>query len=135
MKHLLLVLFLLPLITQGETLVYKGTVGSRKVTLWLSDDFGCGPGQYNAMYRYEGMSKWLLLAAAQNGQGNYCMTESRFTGVLLLTRNKASFTGYWLSPDRRKQLPVTLRAAPADAATLNGMHEQYNKVQEEQDDC
>jgi hypothetical protein len=136
-KILLLLAFLVPLSlsAQEETFVYKGVLDTRPVTLFLKYSDGCGTDSYYGMYQYNGVSKWLLLGIEHNSKGQFCMVESPFTGVLLLTKKGDAFEGIWYSPDRKKTLPVKLKKVKATPVQVKEMQDKYEAVNYEMHDC
>lgn len=113
------------------TWLYKGSIdGKMPVTLYLNATDPCGGHMiYDAIYKYDSKSKWLQLSIQANEQEEYCMTESGFTGVLLLRRSGKELKGVWVSPDRKRTLSVILIQqvlSPEEKQKLETAREQVN---------
>lgn len=117
--------------------LYKGMVdGKMPVTLYVHATDPCGGHVvYDAIYRYDKQSRWLLLQTEVNDKDDYCLTESDFTGVLILHRTGKELRGVWISPDRKRTLNVVLNQqllSPEEKQKLDNAREQANY---EQNDC
>lgn len=111
--------------------LYKGSIdGKMPVTLYLSATDPCGGHMiYDAIYKYNQKSKWLQLSIQANDHEEYCMTESGFTGVLILRRSGKELRGVWISPDRKRTLNVVLTQqvlSPEEKQKLEAAREQVN---------
>jgi len=119
-----------------ESAIYKGTVGTHKVTLYIGKGEGCGDDYYyTAMYSYDEGKHWLLLNTSRNSKGFYCMVENDFTGVLMLTDKAVSLEGTWYSPDRSKALEVKLTKEKSSAKKLKETFDLWDKLNYETNDC
>lgn len=121
--------------------VYTGQVGTRAVTLYLVDEPApCGGDQrtVRAIYRYDGVSKWLLLRATRDRR-HLSLVESvpgtGITGAMLLRADGDRLEGRWLSPDGERLLPVSLRARRAPAAELTRYGDALEQAEHDHDDC
>ncbi|ALN60719.1 hypothetical protein GLE_5378 [Lysobacter enzymogenes] len=127
----------------GTTLtLYTGRVGTRAVTMYLQDEPApCGGilRTISAVYRYDGVSKWLALDANSDRKGHLALVESSLgsgvSGALMLVRDGAGLKGKWISPDGERVLPVRFDPAPASARKRKEMAETLEKVHYENDDC
>lgn len=96
-----------------KKVLYKGTLnGTIKISLYFNEQKNpCGGNSsiLNAMYKYDNQNKWILLNVTTNQQKtNYCLVEDNFSGVLFLKKQENTFSGYWISPNVKKQFKVEL---------------------------
>ena len=83
---------------------YQGTVAGRSVWFYLKQlPNNCGGSDiYEAMYQYGKGKNWIELMNQTDEKGNFCFTEIRFTGVLILKKTVKGMSGIWISPDGKK---------------------------------
>lgn len=121
--------------------VYVGQVGKRAVTLYLVDEPAPCGGDHRtvrAMYRYDGVSKWLLLRATRDRR-HLSLVESvlgtGITGAMMLRAEGDRLDGRWISPDGERLLPVSLRARRADKTELARYGDALEQAEHDHDDC
>lgn len=121
--------------------VYAGHVGQRAVTLYLVDEASPCGGVHRlvrAMYRYDGVSKWLMLRATRDSR-HLSLVESvpgtGITGAMLLRADGDRLEGRWLSPDGERLLPVSLRSSRPGASELERYADALERVEHDHDDC
>lgn len=121
--------------------VYRGKVGTRAVTLYLIDEASpCGGNHrlVRAMYRYDGVSNWLLLQATRDSR-HLSLVETvpgtGITGAMLLRANGERLDGRWLSPDGERLLPVALSTSRVSGAELTHYGDALERVEHDHNDC
>ncbi|QWF17188.1 hypothetical protein [Lysobacter capsici] len=124
------------------TTLYKGRVGERPVSLYLkSEPAPCGGDRrlISAIYRYDGVSKWLLLQATDDRKGHLALVESGLgtgvTGAMMLTDKSGMLKGKWISPDGERLLPVQLSKTPVGKAEREKLDDQLERTVYENNDC
>lgn len=124
------------------TTLYKGRVGERPPTLYLkSEPAPCGGDRrlISAIYRYDGVSKWLLLQATDDRKGHLALVESGLgtgvTGAMMLVDKSGTLQGKWISPDGERLLPVQLRKTTVDKAEREKLDDQLERTVYENNDC
>ncbi len=117
--------------------LYKGTVdGKMPVTLYIQATDPCGGHViYDAIYKYDGKSRWLSLNAEVNDNDDYCLTESGFTGLMILHRNGKVLKGVWISPDRKRTLNVVLQQQLLSPEEKQRMESAREQAAYELNDC
>lgn len=126
----------------ASTHLYKGRVGERPVTLYLSrEQMPCGGDRnlISAIYRYDGSSKWLLLQATDDRKGHLALVESGLgtgvSGAMMLIDKSGTLKGKWISPDGERLLPVQLREAVPGKAEREKLDDQLERTVYENNDC
>ncbi|MEI2457416.1 hypothetical protein ABU614_06255 [Lysobacter firmicutimachus] len=121
---------------------YTGRVGERAVTMYLKDEPApCGGVAriVTAIYRYDHVSKWLLLRANSDDQGHLALVESGLeagvSGALMLVRDGTVLKGKWISPDGERLLPARFDRAPTSAKKRAEIEDTLEKMHYENDDC
>ncbi|QQP94886.1 hypothetical protein [Lysobacter enzymogenes] len=131
-------------LAQDDTrlILYTGRVGERAVTMYLKDEPApCGGDLrlITAIYRYDGVSKWLELDANSDRKGRLALVESNLgsgvSGAMMLVRDGDGLKGKWISPDGERVLPARFQPAPAPARKRREMEETLEKVHYENNDC
>jgi len=124
------------------TTLYKGRVGERAVTLYLkSEPAPCGGDRrlISAIYRYDGVSKWLLLQATDDRKGHLALVESGLgtgvTGAMMLVDKGGTLRGKWISPDGERLLPVQLSKTAVGKAERDKLDDQLERTVYENNDC
>lgn len=124
------------------TTLYKGRVGERAVTLYLkSEPAPCGGDRrlISAIYRYDGVSKWLLLQATDDRKGHLALVESGLgtgvTGAMMLVDKGGTLKGKWISPDGERLLPVQLSKTAMGKAERDKLDDQLERTVYENNDC
>lgn len=124
------------------TTLYKGRVGERPVTLYLkSEPVPCGGDRrlISAIYRYDGVSKWLLLQATDDRKGHLALVESGLgtgvTGAMMLVDKRGTLQGKWISPDGERLLPVRLSETVVGKAERETLDDQLERTVYENNDC
>lgn len=122
--------------------LYTGRVGERAVTMYLKDEPApCGGDLrlITAIYRYDGVSKWLELDANSDRKGRLALVESNpgsgVSGAMMLVRDGDGLKGKWISPDGERVLPARFQPAPAPAKKRREMEETLEKVHYDNNDC
>jgi hypothetical protein len=119
--------------------LYKGTLDSKiLVTLYFKViENPCGGSyQYQAMYKYDGLRKWMLLDVSPSlDEKKYCMVEPNFTGVLFLYPKGKEFIGKWLDPNGEKTLKMVLKKTKTTPKLTKELEEQLEKVIHNNNDC
>jgi len=116
---------------------YQGTVADRAVRLYLKqlpNDCG-GSDTYVAMYQYGKGKNWIELLNQNDEKGNFCFTEIRFTGVLILKKNTKGMQGIWISPDTKRQLKVTLSLQKISPKEIEELEKRLEVTHYENFDC
>lgn len=144
MKHkirLFLLLFVLQsgytFAQQTPTWLYKGTIDNKAITFYVTTKLdACGGNEhYMGMYKYGNAKKWILLSAETDYKNNFCYTEVKFTGVMILQKSDTGMTGTWISPDGKRQLKIELtvqKMVPDDRGKFETI---YQDTIYEYDDC
>ena len=115
--------------------LYKGYVGDKSITLYLKTEDACGLGPASSgMYRYDGKSEWLELEITRS-DSQFAMVEDGFTGLLMVTRDGKQLNGMWISPDRKRQLPVRLLEAPLSKEDVAMYQNRLEKLNYGNHDC
>ncbi|MFC3561427.1 hypothetical protein [Pedobacter jamesrossensis] len=70
-----------------------------------------------------------------NDKGNFCFTEVRFTGALILKKTANGREGIWISPDGNKQLKVKLTSKKVSKLDLDELEERLEKTHYQNFDC
>lgn len=124
------------------TRLYQGRVGERPVTLYLrSEPAPCGGDRrlITAIYRYDGVSKWLLLRATDDRKGHLALVESGLatgvTGAMMLAGQGDGLKGKWISPDGERLLPVQLRERAPGPAERERLDDQLERTVHDNNDC
>ncbi|WP_157754318.1 hypothetical protein [Lysobacter capsici] len=124
------------------TTLYKGRVGARAVTLYLKSEAApCGGDRrlISAIYRYDGVSKWLLLQATDDRKGHLALVESGLgtgvTGAMMLVDKGGTLKGKWISPDGERLLPVQLSKTAMGKAERDKLDDQLERTVYENNDC
>lgn len=129
---------------QGDTrlTLYTGRVGERAVTMYLKDEAApCGGDArlITAIYRYDGVSKWLELDANSDRKGHLALVESNLgsgvSGAMMLVRDGDGLKGKWIGPDGERVLPARFQPAPATPKKRREMEETLEKVHYDNNDC
>lgn len=116
---------------------YQGTVDNRPVRFYLKqhpNECG-GDDTYQAIYQYGKGKKWILLLNQNDTNGNFCFTEARFTGVLILKKTTNVLEGVWISPDAKRQLKVKLTKQKISKIEMEELEERLEKTHYENFDC
>lgn len=122
---------------ENKEYFYQGTVNNRPVRFYLkqfANDCG-GSDTYAAMYQYGKGKNWIELQVQTNEKGNFCFTEIRFTGVLVLKKSQNSLNGIWISPDATKQFKVTLNQQSISAKEKEELEKRLEVTHYENFDC
>jgi len=116
---------------------YQGTIDNRPIRLYLKQlPNNCGGSDiYEAIYQYGKGKNWIELLNQNNDKGNFCFTEIRFTGVLLLKRTDHHLDGIWISPDGKRQLKVLLSQQNINAKEIEELEERLERTHYENFDC
>lgn len=139
--RLLLLLFVLQtgytFAQQTPTWLYKGTIDNKAITFYVTTKADpCGSDEhYMGIYKYGNSKKWILLDAQTNYKGNFCYTEKKFSGVMILQKTDSTLNGIWISPDGKRQLKVELtvqKMTPDEGRKLETI---YQDTVYEYDDC
>jgi hypothetical protein len=122
-----------------KSTLYKGTINSRPVTLYLKQEPNPCGGEtgllYQGIYRYGAGKEWIELGVSTNGKGNFVMTEFKFTGVMILNKKAATLEGIWISSDGKTQLNVILKQQVLSDKQKEEMEEDLEKTHHENYDC
>lgn len=120
-------------------ILYKGTVQNRAITLYLKQEPNPCGGEtgllYQAIYQYGSAKNWIELSISDNGKGNLCMTEFKFTGVMILKKKGAVMEGLWIGPDGKTQLKVILKQQSLSSKQQADLEEQLEKTHYNNHDC
>ncbi|WP_316765005.1 hypothetical protein [Pedobacter aquatilis] len=116
---------------------YQGTIDNRLIRLYLKQlPNNCGGSDiYEAIYQYGKGKNWIELLNQNNDKGNFCFTEIRFTGVLLLKKTDHHLDGIWISPDGKRQLKVLLSQQNINAKEIEELEERLERTHYENFDC
>lgn len=117
--------------------VYRGTLGERRIELYLAErEQPCnGEPMYHGMYRYDGNPGWLQLQITANAKRQFVMVEDGFSGVLMLKESGQALSGEWTSPDQGRRWPVKLRRQKIDAKGIEAMEEAHETLNHRNNDC
>ncbi len=118
--------------------LYRGQMdGKLNVTMYLHEGTNeCNGNKiYSGMYKYDGVSKWLLLEIRVDSSENYIMIERPYTGTMQLKKKLNQLIGVWLSPDGQRRLKVQWRQQPLSTELENEYSDQYEKRYYEINDC
>lgn len=122
-----------------NTTLYTGTINNRAITLYLNQQPNPCGGEtgflYQGIYQYGKGKNWIELEISDNGKGNFCMTEFRFTGVLILKKEGALLTGLWISPDGKTQFPISLKKQVLSLKTKAEMEQNLERTHYSNHDC
>lgn len=141
MKKIFLLIFLLSIFSLNaqnvKTYLYKGVVDSRPVTLFVTSSYNecIADLSYMGMYKYDKISNWLQLDITTNGKNHFIMVEYGFSGVMILKKDKNSFSGIWISPDTKKQLRVELKEQVLSPKQSKELEDKLENVNYENYDC
>lgn len=120
-------------------MVYKGKINNRSVTFYLKQESNPCGGEtgflYQGIYQYGKGKHWIELGIAENGKGNFCMTEYRFTGVLILKQVADILDGVWISPDGKTQFKVNLKKQEPSSKQQEEMEAHLERTHYENHDC
>lgn len=116
---------------------YQGTVANRAVRFYLKQlPNNCGGDDtYVAMYQYGKGKNWIELLIQNNQKGNFCFTEIRFTGVLILKKSNNGLNGIWISPDGKQQLKVKLTQQKISTKEIAEIEDRLEVTHYENFDC
>ncbi|MBA9075820.1 MULTISPECIES: hypothetical protein [Rufibacter] len=122
---------------EAQVWLYKGKLDAKEITLYLKTQVNeCGGKDfYTAMYRYSANPKWIELTTTTDYQNNFGFMEAGFTGVLLLKKSAKGLAGTWLSPDGKRQLPVSLVLQPLKATEKEKLEKALEETIYQNDDC
>lgn len=122
---------------ENKEYFYQGTVDNRPVRFYLKQFANnCGGNDtYTAMYQYGKGKNWIELQAQTNEKGNFCFTEIRFTGVIILKKTQNRLNGIWISPDGKKQLVVALSQQSITPKEIEALEERLEITHYENFDC
>ncbi len=118
--------------------LYKGTIGEKEsITLYLKimDNDCRGELDPIGMYKYDDRDQWVALSMTMTEKQDFCMIECPYTGLMILKREGASFTGVWISPDRQKLVPVKLKQTSLSSSEKKQMEETLDQLFYELNDC
>ena len=117
--------------------LYQGTVDNRAVRFYLKQlPNNCGGSDiYESMYQYGKGKNWIELLNQTDEKGNFCFTEIRFTGVLILKKTAKGMTGIWISPDMKRQLKVNLTLQKLSATEIEEFEKRLEVTHYENFDC
>jgi hypothetical protein len=122
--------------------LYTGMIDDKiPVSMFLTaSEHPCsGDTVYDAIYKYDRVAndKWLLLKIDCNDKGQFVMVEVKFSGVMILKKDKASgaFDGIWISPDGKTQKKVTLQPKKASKAEIDKLYDKLDQVNHDYYDC
>lgn len=117
--------------------LYQGTVDNRAVRFYLKQlPNNCGGSDiYEAMYQYGKGKNWIELMNQTDRKGNFCFTEIRFTGMLILKKTTKEMTGIWMSPDAKKQLKVNLTLQKLSPKEIDELEKRLEVTHYENFDC
>ncbi len=117
--------------------VYRGTLGERRIELYLAErEQPCnGEPVYHGMYRYDRNAGWLQLQITANAKRQFVMVEHGFSGVLMLKEAGEDLSGEWTSPDQARRWPVKLRRQKIDAKDVEAMEDAHERVNHSNNDC
>ncbi|WP_316804168.1 hypothetical protein [Pedobacter nototheniae] len=140
MKKILFILLMLSFGAKAQkssSKLYKGTIDSKPVTLYLKENENpCGGFEnYMAIYRYGKNTPWIQLLPETDGKGNFTMPEFRFTGVMILQKTSNGMQGIWISPDGKRQLKVILNVQPLPKQQKDVMEDALEKTNYGNYDC
>lgn len=127
----------LPALPAASDQHYRGTLGPRKIELYLAQrEKPCnGQAIHHGMYRYDGRKPWLQLTVEGNAKRQFVMVEHGFTGVLLLKADGTALTGEWISPDQTRRLPVRVERQRIDAGQVRALEDAHEAVNYSNNDC
>ncbi|MNR35399.1 hypothetical protein D3C85_1532430 [compost metagenome] len=94
-----------------------------------------GSDTYEAMYQYGKGKNWIELLNQTDEKGNFCFTEIRFTGVLILKKTAKGMSGIWISPDMKRQLKVNLTLQKLSATEIEELEKRLEVTHYENFDC
>jgi len=144
-KALLSLLFFLSIIIaanaqSSKSNLYKGTIdGKIAVTFFIkTEENPCTADlMYTAMYRYDKSGSWIQLDITQNtkNENQFALVEHGFTGLMILKKDEATFSGLWISSDSKKQLKVELKEAKMSKKETESYEAKMEKVNYENNDC
>ncbi|WP_442588104.1 hypothetical protein ACSBL2_18845 [Pedobacter sp. AW31-3R] len=119
--------------------LYSGTVNNRSVRMYLKQEPNPCGGEtgflYTGIYQYGKGKNWIELRIDENKKGNFCMTEFRFTGVMILKQSADTLEGIWISPDGRTQLKVFLKKQVLTGKQKAEMDDYIEQTHYSNNDC
>ena len=116
---------------------YQGKIADRAVRFYLKQlPNNCGGSDtYVAMYQYGKGKNWIELLNQNDENGNFCFTEIRFTGVLILKKTTKGMQGTWISPDTKRQLKVNLSLQKLSPKETEELEKRLEVTHYENFDC
>lgn len=137
---LAVLILLLPCLAMAQdtrSWLYKGAISNLPVTMFIKElpnECG-GDDSFIGMYRYDKSSEWILLFIEEDKNINWCLTETNFTGVLLLKRGNTDMDGIWIAPDQKKQLKVSMKIQYPERETRKELEEKLDVLMSSENDC
>ncbi len=130
MKKTLLICLLVSLtslISARETqhMLLRGYMNENMpITLFLTLELSecSGSMEFQGMYKYDKVSKWLPLAIHTNDDMELVGVELGFTGLMILKYYEMTLSGYWYSPDNNRKLKVRLDKVRSSQVELDRLH-------------
>ncbi|RPE12795.1 hypothetical protein EGT74_04420 [Chitinophaga lutea] len=125
----------------GVPRLFTGTIdGKIGITLYLQEEeHHCEPRMlYSAIYKYDkvpGNDSWLWLDVDYNEANQFIMTEERFSGVMILRKEKDGFSGIWIHPDGVTQRKVVLKQKQVSKEVLEKHAEYFEETNHRYHDC
>ncbi|WP_374175142.1 hypothetical protein [Flavobacterium tructae] len=124
----------------SKNTLYKGTIdGKTNVTFYIkAEENPCTADlMYTSIYRYDKSGGWIQLNITQNtkNENQFALVEYGFSGMMILTKEGANFSGLWISPDTKKQLKVVLKEASMSKKDIESYEKKLEKVNYENNDC
>lgn len=120
--------------------LYKGTIDEKiPVTFYIkTEENPCTADlMYTSMYKYDKSGSWIQLDITQNkkNENQFVLVEHGFSGVMILKKEGANFTGVWISSDSKKQLKVDLKEARMSKKEIENYEDKMEKVNYDNNDC